>query len=112
MTETGQVFSINCSPGGVPKLPVPEALVTTEGLFGDSHRNTRHHGGPDRAVCLFSAERLHALQDEGHPISTGSTGENLTLTGIDWELVEPGCRLEIGDAILEITSFTTPCRTI
>ncbi|MEO8575686.1 MAG: MOSC domain-containing protein [Gemmatimonadales bacterium] len=112
MTETGQVFSINCSPGGVPKLPVPEGLITTSGIFGDSHRDTRHHGGPDRAVSIFSAERIRALQDEGHPITTGSTGENITLNGIDWDLVEPGCLLEIGDALLEITSYATPCRTI
>lgn len=68
MTESGQVFSINCSPGGVPKLPIPEALITAYGLFGDSQANRVHHGGPDRAVCLFSAERILALQKEGHPI--------------------------------------------
>ena len=112
MTESGQVFSINCSPGGVPKLPVPEALITTYGLFGDSQANRVHHGGPDRAVCLFSAERILALQKEGHPIGSGTTGENLTLTGIDWDLVAPGTRLETGDALLEVTSYTKPCRTI
>jgi len=112
MTESGQLFSINCSPGGVPKLPVPEAFVASFGLFGDSQNNKKHHGGPDRAVSLFSLERIRALQEEGHPIGTGTTGENLTLSGLDWDLVVPGSRLEIGDAILEVTSYTTPCRTI
>jgi MOSC domain-containing protein YiiM len=112
VTETGQLFSINCSPGGVPKLPVPEALVATFGLFGDSQNDKKHHGGPDRAVCLFSLERIRALQEEGHPIGTGTTGENLTISGLDWDLVVPGSRVEIGDAILEVTNYTTPCRTI
>jgi len=111
-TEVGRIFSINCSPGGVPKLPVPEALITREGLFGDSQRNLKHHGGPERAVCLFSAERIRALQEEGHPISTGSTGENLTIAGVDWDLVGPQCVIDAGDAILEVTSFTKPCQTI
>lgn len=112
MTEEGQVFSINCSQGGVPKLPVPEVLVTTSGVFGDSHNDRKHHGGPDRAVCLFSLERIRDLQAEGHPIGTGTTGENLTVSGLDWDLVTPGSILEIGESILEITDYTTPCRTI
>jgi MOSC domain-containing protein YiiM len=111
-TEAGVVFSINCSEGGVPKLPVPEALVSSFGVFGDSQNNRKHHGGPDRAVCLFSLERIRAMQDEGHPIGTGTTGENLTISGLDWDLVGPGSIIEIGDAILEITDYTTPCRTI
>ena len=109
---TGGIFSINTSPGGVPKLPVPEALVSKFGLFGDSQRNRRFHGGPDRAVCLFSIERIRALEAEGHPISAGSTGENITVTSVDWNLVAPGLVIEVGEAVLEITTFTTPCRTI
>ena len=123
---TGRIFSINTSPGGVPKLPVPEALVSKFGLFGDGQRNRRFHGGPDRAVCLFSIERIRALEAEGHPlvelvehrgveghpISAGSTGENITVTSVDWNLVAPGLVIEVGEAVLEITTFTTPCRTI
>lgn len=112
MTEMGKVFSINCSPGGVPKLPVPEVLVTRSGCFGDDHNDRKHHGGPDRAVCLYSVELIKALQDEGHPIGTGTAGENLTISGLDWDLVVPGSLLEIGDALLEVSEFTTPCRTI
>ena len=109
---TGRIFSINTSPGGVPKLPVSEALVSKFGLFGDGQRNRRFHGGPDRAVCLFSIERIRALEAEGHPISAGSTGENITVTSVDWNLVAPGLVIEVGEAVLEITTFTTPCRTI
>lgn len=112
MTETGVVFSVNTSPGGVPKLPVVEAMVTVNGLEGDGHNNMKIHGGPDRAVCLFAVERILALQAEGHSIGTGSTGENLTLSGIDWDLVVPGSLLEVGDTLLEVVSYTSPCRTI
>ncbi len=111
-SETGLVYSINCSPGGVPKLPVSEAFITQYGLFGDSQRNRKYHGGPERAVCLFSIERIRALQHEGHPITSGSAGENLTISGLDWDLVVPGSVLETGEALLEITNYTKPCRTI
>jgi MOSC domain-containing protein YiiM len=112
MTDTGLVFSVNASRGGVPKLPVTEAMVTVNGLDGDKQRNLEHHGGPDRAVCIYSIERILALQEEGHPIGTGTAGENLTLSGIDWDNVVPEALLEVGDALLEIVSFTSPCRTI
>src|SRR4051812_13340943 len=112
MSETGVVFSINVSQGGVPKLPVPEAMITTLGVDGDKQQNLKIHGGPDRAVSIFSIERILALQDEGHPIGTGTAGENLTLSGIDWDAVIPGAMLEVGDALLEVVSFTSPCLTI
>lgn len=112
MAETGQIVSINCSAGGVPKRPVAEALVTTHGLFGDSQADREHHGGPSRAVCLFSVQRIRALQDEGHPIDIGTTGENLTVASLDWDLVTPGSGLVVGGALLEVTDYAKPCRTI
>jgi len=58
-------------------------------------------------------ERIHALQDEGHPIDVGTAGENVTVEGIDWDLVVPGVRMKLGDeVVLEVASFTTPCKTI
>jgi MOSC domain-containing protein YiiM len=108
----GRVDSINLSPGGVPKRPAPEATITVSGVEGDGHHDGRHHGGPDRAVTLFSADRILALQAEGHPIAPGTTGENVTVSGLDWTRVVPGTRLEIGDVRLEVTKYTTPCATI
>ncbi|MFN2109684.1 MAG: MOSC domain-containing protein, partial [Anaerolineae bacterium] len=82
MTQA-MIFQINISHGGVPKLAVRSAEVTELGLVGDTHNNTKVHGGPTRALCLYSLERILALQAEGHPIFAGSTGENLTLAGLD-----------------------------
>jgi len=111
--STARVFQINVSGGGVPKLPVHRAEVATGGVAGDRQNDLEHHGGPDRAVCLFSLERIMALQAEGHPVHPGSTGENLTVSGLDWEGLAPGDRLRVGEtALLEITTYTTPCKTI
>ncbi len=83
------------------------------GLAGDGQDDIKHHGGPERAVCIYSLERIRALQKEGHPIDIGTVGENLTVEGIDWDLVEPGSRLRVGDeVVLEVASFTNPCKTI
>jgi MOSC domain-containing protein YiiM len=108
----GRLASINRSQGGVPKTAQPEGTITTEGLDGDRHQDRRYHGGPERAITLFSLERIEALQREGHPIAPGSTGENLTVAGIDWDLVVPGAVLRVGAVRLQVTKYTTPCRTI
>jgi len=108
----GVVHAINVSNGGVPKLARAAAWVDTNGVEGDRQRNLKFHGGPDRAVCLYSLPLIEALRAEGHPIAPGTAGENLTLDGIDWRGMQPGARLEIGDLRLELTSFTAPCKTI
>jgi MOSC domain-containing protein YiiM len=113
MNETrGRVESINTSRGGVPKQPVFEALVTTDGVDGDRQRDRRFHGGPDRAVVLFSLDVINGLRSEGHPIAAGATGENLTLSGIPWARVVPGAELTIGGARLRITKYASPCYKI
>jgi MOSC domain-containing protein YiiM len=100
------------SGGGVPKLPVAAATVTVDGVTGDRQRNLKYHGGVDRALCLYSAELIEALRREGHPIAVGTTGENVTVAGLDWTHVVPGVRLALGSAVVEVTSYTRPCRTI
>lgn len=99
--------------GGVPKLPVVAALLTTHGVAGDRQLDLEHHGGPERAVCLFASERIAALAAEGHPIAPGSTGENLTIAGLDWQALQAGDRLLLADDVLiEVTGPAPPCRTI
>ena len=108
----GRVESVQTSRGGVPKRPVFEAFVSEAGVSGDAHDQPRFHGGPDRAVVLYSLEVIRALQAEGHPIGPGTTGENLTVSGLEWAGIVPGTRLRAGSALLEISKYATPCRTI
>jgi MOSC domain-containing protein YiiM len=115
MTVNGRLpypylYQINISDGGVPKRPVLEAVITKTGVEGDRQRNLKVHGGPDRAVCLYSQDLIERLQDEGHSIEAGSSGENLTLAGIEWEKLKLGDHLQIGPEVhIEIMSYTTPC---
>lgn len=110
--DAGLLVSVNTSQGGVPKLPRYQAVVTTEGLEGDRQRNLKHHGGPDRAVCLYSFDRIRELQQEGHAVSVGLMGENLTIMGLDWRRLTPGTRVQIGEVVLALTAFTVPCKNL
>jgi MOSC domain-containing protein YiiM len=109
----GRIFQLNCSDGGVPKLAVREAILTETGLVGDRQATPGVHGGPERALCLFSLEHIQRLQAEGHKIFPGSVGDNVTVAGLDWSTLAPGSRLALGDeALVEISSYTDPCKTI
>ncbi len=110
----GRIVQVNVNPqGGVPKHAIAATELTTGGVAGDKQRDRRFHGGPQRAVSLFAMERIEGLRAEGHPIGPGTTGENLTLSGIDWDAIKVGDRLRVGEWVeLEITGYASPCSNI
>ncbi|MEM6521710.1 MAG: MOSC domain-containing protein, partial [Cyanobacteria bacterium P01_D01_bin.71] len=108
---TGRIVQISLSHGGVPKTAVPAAAVCETGLVGDRQNTPNIHGGPEKAVCLWSLEVITALQQEGHNLAPGYAGENVTIAGLDWSQVVPGWQLQLGEAVrLEIASYAAPCR--
>ena len=98
--------------GGVPKYAVENAFISTQKVSGDKQNDLKHHGGFSRAVCLYSFELICSLQKEGHPIKPGSTGENITVEGLNWSLMKEGLKLAIGNVEIELTGPAAPCKTI
>ncbi len=110
-TSRGRIHSLNISKGGVPKRTIERVPVTRLGLVGDKHNNTRLHGGPERAVCLYSVELMRRLNAEGHNIAPGSLGENVTLEGVDTTALEPGDVLRLGpEVVLQISATLRPAK--
>jgi MOSC domain-containing protein YiiM len=113
LQKKAHIFQINISNGGVPKLARRAVEIGESGVLGDRQENMHVHGGPERALCLYSLERILALQVEGHPVFPGAMGENLTLAGVDWEQIKPGLCLALGNSLkIQLTSFTTPCNNL
>lgn len=111
----GRVASVNVSAGGVPKLPVPEAWVGRLGLAGDGHTEpVPAHGGPDKAVSLYSVQSIARVAADGHRAFPGAYGENLTLDGIEMGSLGPGDRLAVGTGglVIEVVEHAQPCQTI
>jgi MOSC domain-containing protein YiiM len=108
----GSIVSLHRSNGGVPKLEVPSAWVSAAGMEGDRQNNLKHHGGPDRALCLYSQELIDALRAEGHPVVPGAMGENIVIRGLDWRELIPGVRMTLGSVEIELTGYAHPCRNI
>ena len=109
----GTIVGLFVAPtGGVPKHSVECLEVSKSGCSGDRQNDLKHHGGPSRAVCLLSEEIIEQLQESGHPISGGTTGENVLVRGFDWNMFDIGSVLSTSTLTLRITGAATPCKTI
>lgn len=108
---TGTVRQINISKGGMPKLRVSSpVLVTESGVEGDRQRNRKVHGGPNKAVLLLPEESIELLASRGYPVTAGSLGENLTISGIRPSDLRAGQQFRIGeDTLIELTTLRQPC---
>lgn len=85
-------------------LPM-ERLLATEiiadvGFAGCAHARA----GTDRQVLIMDKETLDALE-----LLPGTIRENITTEGINVNGLEPGDRLRIGEAVLQIALPCTPC---
>ena len=112
---SADVHSINISTqGGVPKLPIDKAQIKFEGVDGDFNkfRTEKKNSTGTRAVTLFSLEQIEKLKSEGHTIDVGTTGENITIEGVEWPSLEVGARMMIGEAMIELSEPTAPCSKI
>ncbi len=105
----GTVVALHRGEGGVPKHPVDELVIAPDGVVGDRQAVRRHHGRPWQAVSLWSAEVIERFAVAGHPIAAGRAGENVTVAGLPWADVRSGSRLQLGDALVEVSVFALPC---
>jgi MOSC domain-containing protein YiiM len=83
------------------------------GLDGDRQCDTRHHGGPDRALYAYASEDAAWWAEElGRDVPPGLFGDNLTTSGLDVTGARIGERWRIGgpDGVLvEVRMPRTPC---
>jgi ferredoxin-NADP reductase/MOSC domain-containing protein YiiM len=80
------------------------------GFAGDELGTSRRLGEKNHAVYLF-AERHYAHFEEvlDRPIPRGSFSENILYSGPEEMDIRIGDHLQIGDAVIEITSPRVPC---
>ncbi|CAN0370970.1 unnamed protein product, partial [Ectocarpus sp. 4 AP-2014] len=96
------------------KTPVAGPIaVGPTGLEGDQVAETRVHGGKDKAVCVYSADRFgHWRADLGlseAEFGPAAFGENFTVTGLDESTACLGDRWRIGTATFEVSQPRQPC---
>ena len=94
-------------------------LLTGLGVEGDAHAGVtvKHRSRvaldptqPNlRQVHLIHSELHDQLHARGFQVRAGEMGENVTTCGLDLLALPVGARLQIGQAILEITGLRNPC---
>lgn len=79
-------------------------------LDGDAQADLRHHGGPDKAICVYPKDRYSMWSERlGIDLGAGDFGENFTVTGQDEDSVCLGDRYRIGQAVVQVTQPRSPC---
>ncbi|MFC4597912.1 MOSC domain-containing protein [Cohnella hongkongensis] len=96
---------------GISKSSVQSALrLTGLGFEGDEQADLEHHGGPDKAICVYSYEHYpHWEQVLGRTLGYGAFGENFTVGRLIEHEVSVGDVFRIGSAVVQISQPRQPC---
>ncbi|WP_139491912.1 MOSC domain-containing protein [Brevibacillus dissolubilis] len=108
-TENGETYR-----SAIMKQAVTEPLRLEElGFIGDEQANLEYHGGPHKAVCVYSYDRYpHWEQLSGRKLSMPAFGENITIEGWNEEQVHVGDIFRLGEAVVQISQPRQPCQKI
>lgn len=98
---------------GICKETVQEAFLTVDGFHGDGVADLRHHGGLDRAVCVYPYEHYQLWEREfGETLPQSTFGENLTVSNMLEQDIHIGDIFQVGEAVIQVTQSRIPCSTI
>ncbi len=99
---------------GICKQPVTGRLhLERSGFEGDGVGDLKHHGGNDKAVCVYSLEHYPYWEDVlGIKLPAAAFGENLTVSDLKEEDICIGDIFELGTALLQVSQPRQPCRTL
>lgn len=91
---------------GTRKVQVEKAsLLEDHGLEGDAHAGPWH-----RQVSFLAAESIEKARKKGLDVGFGDFAENIATSGIDWQDIPVGARVNLGDsALVEITQKGKEC---
>ncbi|HWP96236.1 MAG TPA: MOSC domain-containing protein [Syntrophomonadaceae bacterium] len=106
MGLTGKVLAVNISEKrGEKKHNIKEALLKVGfGIEQDAHGGDWH-----RQVSLLSLSSVDKMRAMGVEIDYGDFAENITLEGINVCELPLGARIQVGEALLEMTQIGKEC---
>jgi len=92
---------------GERKKPVDAVeMRENHGIVGDGHAGEWH-----RQVSLLATESIEKMRKLGLDVTAGDFAENITTCGIDLVSLPLGTRLQVGQALLEVTQIGKECHT-
>ena len=99
---------------GMCKKPVAGPLLLMKlGFDGDGVGDRKHHGGEDKAVCVYSLDHYAYWSSVlGIEMPGAAFGENLSVVGMLEEAVCIGEIYAIGTAVVQVSQPRQPCGTL
>jgi len=99
---------------GICKSAVSGPLLLKKlGFEGDGVGDLRYHGGPDKAVCVYSKEHYPYWEKIlGITLPPAAFGENLTVSHLHEEDVCIGDIFQLGTAVVQLSQPRQPCKTL
>ncbi|CAM4479985.1 MOSC domain-containing protein [Paenibacillus tarimensis] len=96
---------------GIVKRPVTEPVwLSMTNLQGDEQADLVHHGGVDKAVCVYPYEHYAYWERElNRTLEFGAFGENLTTQGAAEQDISIGDIFRIGEAVVQVSQPRQPC---
>ncbi|EEK78930.1 MULTISPECIES: MOSC domain-containing protein [Bacillus cereus group] len=96
---------------GINKVETKEPIYLSFLKFkGDGQADLVHHGGVDKAVCVYSGDHYEYWEKElNQDLVYGAFGENITVSGLREEDVCIGDTFKLGEAIVQVTQPRQPC---
>lgn len=92
------------------KMPVESAILHLTHFDGDGQADLENHGGPDKAVCVYSFDHYPYWEEWlGERLSPGAFSENLTIGGLSETDVCIGDVFRVGDALVQLSQPRKPC---
>lgn len=95
----------------IVKKPVQEPLkLFVQQFEGDGQADLRHHGGEDKAVCVYPASHYNWWEQElERTLPPAAFGENITIDGLTEETAYIGDVYELGTAVVQLSQPRQPC---
>ena len=99
---------------GICKQPVDEEIFLGKlGFEGDGVADHKHHGGHDKAVCVYSLDHYpYWEQVLGMKMPVAAFGENFSVSNLKEDEVCIGDIFQVGTAIVQISQPRQPCNTL
>jgi Uncharacterized protein conserved in bacteria len=96
---------------GIVKRPAAGRLHLSKLNFeGDKQADLIHHGGEDKAVCVYAREHYAFWEQElGRKLELGAFGENVTTEGLLEKDICIGDIYELGEAVVQVSQPRQPC---
>jgi MOSC domain-containing protein YiiM len=99
---------------GICKKPVSgQVTLRALGFDGDGVADSKNHGGPDKAICVYSLDHYPFWEKTlGVMLPAAAFGENLSVSNLKEDDVCIGDIFLLGTATVQISQPRQPCTTL